>query len=231
MSEKTKGYVVALDGPAGAGKSTVSALLAKALGGVLLDTGAMYRSVAYFALKQGAKTATEFSHIAQKLHFEPDKKSGQLLVNKVNLGQRLRTPAVSAMASHVSRFRGVRRILTSRQRGLARKLKRTLPIIVEGRDIGTVVFPDVEFKFYVAADAKIRARRRYLQLKRQGTRKITFKQVLREQRMRDKQDMERTVAPLRVAKNAVVVDTSSMGVKQVAHFMRDHIHFYRKSSS
>jgi len=217
------GFVVAIDGPSGAGKSTVSRQLAVALGGVLLDTGAMYRAVAYHSLRQGAKTAGEFARIARALKFDIDRDTQLLLVDGADLGPRLRTEKVSEMASLVSRYKGVRAALTRRQRALGKTCMRRAPVVVEGRDIGTIVFPQVRFKFYVTADAKVRAARRYRELKRHGHRDARLKEVLRQIQLRDEQDSHRSIAPLRCPDDAIVVDTSSMGITQVVHFLVDHI--------
>jgi cytidylate kinase len=224
--EGRKGFVVAIDGPAGAGKSTVSRQLAEALGGRLLDTGAMYRGVAYLSLKEGADAEEEVSLIARKVHFRADKSGQSLLINGEELGVRLRTQKVSDKASSVSRFREVRRLLTQRQRTLARQWARRMPVVVEGRDIGTVVFPNVPFKFYVTADPEVRAARRLAQLKRQGVKGASLKKILKENEERDRQDSTRKLAPLKCPEDAVIVDTSSMAVPQVVQFMRDHIKAY-----
>lgn len=221
---RVKGVIIAIDGPSGAGKSTVSRQLAEALEGRLLDTGAMYRTVAYFALKENAKTEEEFRQIASRIKFSSKGDSEILLMNGEDLGLRLRSEKVSQMASKVSSFKEVRQILTRKQRSLARAWSKKTPVVVEGRDIGTVVFPKVPFKFYVTADATVRAERRYQQLKRQGVKGITFKEILRQHEARDLRDSTRKLAPLKCAEEAVVVDTSSMGIPQVVKFMRDHIH-------
>ncbi len=216
------GFVVAIDGPSGAGKSTVSRQLAEALGGKLLDTGAMYRSVAYFALKEEALKEADFARIARGLRFSTDPKTECLLTNGEDLGHKIRSEKVSDMASAVSVIREVREILTKKQRRLAKEWSRRIPVVVEGRDIGTVVFPKVPFKFYVTADASVRAERRYEQLKARGV-KVSFKKILRQHESRDERDSTRKIAPLKCPEDAVVVDTSSMGVAQVVKFMRDHI--------
>jgi len=218
-----RGFIIAIDGPSGAGKSTVSRRLAEQLGGRLLDTGAMYRAVAYYAIGEAAHNETACEKIARRLHFSFDAKGAVLLVNGVKLGQRLRTPQVTQHASAMSRFPKVRKILTREQRRLAKEWSRRSAVIVEGRDIGTVVFPDVEFKFFVTASPQVRAYRRYLQLKQQGHKGITLKSILKHNQRRDDQDTNRRIAPLRCAVDAVVVDTSSMGISQVVKFMRDHI--------
>jgi cytidylate kinase len=220
---KTKGYVVAIDGPSGAGKSTVSRQLADALNGRLLDTGAMYRSVGYFALRDDAKTESEFQKISSSLTFKYNEEKGTLLVNGEDLGLKLRTQKVSAMASHVSKFSKVREVLTKKQRSLAKDWSQKIAVVVEGRDIGTVVFPKVRFKFFVTARPEVRAERRYQQLKKQGSSRVTFKKILQEHRDRDAQDSNRKVAPLRCPKDAVVVDTSEMAISQVVQFMANHV--------
>lgn len=226
--KKTKrGFIIAIDGPAGAGKSTVSKLLADTLGGMLLDTGAMYRSVAYFGLKAGAQTEREFSLIAKSLTFKPSKDKKRVLVNGVDLGLKLRSPKVGEAASSVSRFKLVRDTLTARQRALGKSWAKTFPVVLEGRDIGTVVFPQSDYKFYVTADPKIRALRRFKQLKKSGT-STKLSEILKHNQLRDEQDSQRKYAPLRCAADAVVVDTSRMGIAQVVKFMADHIRAHRE---
>lgn len=217
------GYIVAIDGPAGAGKSTVSRKLAEALDGRLLDTGAMYRGVAYFSLKQRADNPKLFVEIARELKFDMDLETGSILINSEDMGSKLRSEKVSQMASYVSQFKGVRAVLTRRQRSLARKWSVRLPVIVEGRDIGTVVFPKVQFKFFVTADADIRAWRRYQQLKKQGVKGISLKSISAKALDRDRKDSSRKVAPLKCPKDAIVVDTTNMGIAQVVQFMTNHI--------
>ncbi|NBX68112.1 MAG: (d)CMP kinase [Proteobacteria bacterium] len=224
MGKKIKsGFIVAIDGPAGAGKSTVSRLLALELNGRLLDTGAMYRSVAYFAVKENVSTAKGFSKIARQLNFDYDSKNQSILVNGQEMGNRLRTQQVSALASKVSAFKGVRQTLTLCQRKLGKTWAKTAPVVVEGRDIGTVVFPRVDYKFFVTADPKVRAERRYQQLKKQGTKGVSLQAILRSNMERDKQDSSRKHAPLKCAEDAIVVDTSKMSINQVVQFMSEHI--------
>lgn len=218
-----EGYIVAIDGPAGAGKSTVSRKLAELLDGKLLDTGAMYRAVGYFALKAKTSEPKEYVAIALEIEFDMDPKTGATLVNGRDLGQKIRTEKVGLKASDVSKYSGVRNALTRRQRSIAKKWSRRFPIIVEGRDIGTVVFPKIRFKFFVTASDEVRARRRYLQLKKQGAKGTSLQSVLKDQKRRDDQDANRRVAPLRCPKDAVVVDTSKLEVGQVVRFMATHI--------
>ncbi len=218
-----RGFIVSIDGPAGAGKSTVSRQLAESLGGVLLDTGAMYRAVAYFAIQDGVKLAKDFGRIANGLDFEYKKETGTLSINGQDLGGKIRSEQVSSMASSVSRFKSVRTALTRRQRVLGKKLSKKLPVVMEGRDIGTVVFPEANYKFFVTASPEVRAERRLAQLKKMGMKGESLKSVLKQQTERDHQDSHRKLAPLRCPEGAVVVDTSSMGISQVVHFLTDHI--------
>ncbi len=218
------GIIVAVDGPSGAGKSTVSQQLAEALGGVLLDTGAMYRSVAAFAMRDGAETPKEFEKIAQTLKFDLKKDSQKILVNGEDLGSELRSQGMSHMASLVSKEPGVRKVLTKQQRTIAARWSKKCPIVVEGRDIGTVVLPDVPFKFFVTADTKTRAQRRREQLQKQGLKAPTLQELIQQIEERDERDSSRKVAPLKCAKDAILVDTTSLDIKQVVTFMIDHIH-------
>lgn len=217
------GVVVAVDGPSGAGKSTVSQRLAEALGGVLLDTGAMYRTVAWYAMRVGAETPKEFEKIARELKFEIKKDSQKILVDGQSLGTELRSQGVSHMASLVSKEAGVRKTLTKQQRDIAKGWSKKCPVVVEGRDIGTVVLPDVRFKFFVTADSKTRAMRRREQLEQQGLKAPSLKDLTQQIEERDERDSSRRVAPLKCAKDAVIVDTTSLDIKQVVTFMMDHI--------
>lgn len=224
---RKKGFVVAIDGPSGAGKSTVSLQLALALGGKLLDTGAMYRSVAYFSLKKNALQEAELEKIARLIRFRAKRNSNHLLVNGKDLGQKLRTEKVSEHASLIATYSGVRKVLTQQQRMLAKKWARRIPVVVEGRDIGSVVFPNVPFKFFVTADPHVRAKRRWEQLKKQGV-KIKLSSILKQNNQRDKQDSSRKVAPFRCPPDAVVVDTSKMDISQVVQFLKAHIENFLK---
>ncbi len=222
--KKLTALIVAVDGPSGAGKSTVSQKLAEALDGVLLDTGAMYRSVAWYAMRIGAETPAEFEKISRELKFEIKKDSQKILVDGHNPGNELRSQGVSHMASLVSKESGVRKLLTKQQRDIAKTWSKKCPVVVEGRDIGTVVFPDVRFKFFVTADSKTRAMRRKQQLESQGLKAPSLKDLTQQIEERDERDSSRRIAPLKCAKDAVIVDTTSLDIKQVVMFMMDHIH-------
>lgn len=222
-SGKRKGYIIAIDGPSGSGKSTITRALAKRLSGRLLDTGAMYRSVGYFALKEGVGTKEAFSKIAKRLKFSAGKSGRVLLVNGENLGRKLRTEKVAAMASYVSKFKPVRKVLTEKQREIGRLWARHYPVIVEGRDIGTVVFPKNVCKFFVTANVRERARRRQAQLKKMGQKKVTISAVLLKIAHRDQQDSKRKEAPLRKAADAIVVNTSGKALNEVIEFIEKRL--------
>jgi cytidylate kinase len=181
--------VVAIDGPAGAGKSTVAKALAKALGFTYLDSGAMYRAVALQALRSGRRPADEARELDADLMTSPD----------------IRTPQVSEAASKVATDPTVREALVDRQR----ELMQDGDWVAEGRDIGTVVMPDAELKVFLTADPQERARRRAAEL---GT---DPEVVLRDQALRDEQDMQREHSPLRPADGAVEVDTTGLTIDQV----------------
>lgn len=214
-NKKSKGYIVAIDGPAGAGKSTVSQHLAKALTGKLLDTGAMYRIVAYYGIEKNTITEKDFLKIAKETQFS-------IITSKV-LEKKIRTPKISKWASLISKYKSVRKVLTLKQRKLGEEFSKHTPLVVEGRDIGSVVFPSAPFKFFLTANDAIRAERRYQQLIKQGTQNITIEDILNQNRLRDNQDSNRKVAPLKCPKDAIVIDASSMRVRQVVQFMKNHI--------
>ena len=214
--------VVAIDGPAGAGKSTTARMLARALGYTLLDTGAIYRTLAWLARRDGIAwddgpgVAALADGLAIEFRLEDD-------VNHVYLGGQdvsgeIRTPEISDGASRVSALAPVRAALL----GLQRRLGAAGGVVVEGRDIGTVVFPNAEAKFFLNASPQERARRRTVEL-RQGGRAVDEAAVLADIRARDERDMGRTVAPLEKADDAIEVDSSTLGPDEVVGVMLDRI--------
>ncbi|BDG06368.1 (d)CMP kinase [Anaeromyxobacter oryzae] len=213
-------FIVAIDGPAGAGKSTASRLLAARLGFAMVDTGAIYRTVALAATRGGVALDDDPALGALlprlDLRFAPPAAAGG--VARVFLGDdevtaEIRTPPMSLGASKVSARPVVRAGLLDLQRRLA-----TAPgnrgAVLEGRDIGTVVFPDADAKFFLVATAEERARRRHAELQAKGD-PSSFDEVLADQRKRDKDDSEREIAPLKPADDAVVVDTSGAPLEAV----------------
>ena len=210
-----RGPVVAIDGPAGAGKSTAARELAERLGYVLVDTGALYRGAALCALERNVDwddpEALGQLVAALSLSFERSEHDGlRLMIDGADRTADIRTPEISTGASRVSRHASVRRALL----GLQRKLGASGGVVLEGRDIGTVVFPDAEVKIFLTASDEARARRRYDELLRTGH-QTDFERVLDDIRERDRLDSERDIAPLRAANDALVVDTSEMELPAV----------------
>jgi cytidylate kinase len=210
MNQKLKGLIVAIDGPAGSGKSTVTHLLAKRLNYEHIDTGALYRAIALkvLRLKINQKDAALIGKIAleSKLEF----KNSQIYLDGENVASQIRTPEVSMLASSISAYPEVRSALLD----LQRKCGENGAVVLEGRDIGTVVFPNAHVKFYLTASLEARARRRQIELEEKGT-YLEFEEVKKQVLERDEQDMNRKVAPLRKASDAIEVDTTSMTIEQV----------------
>ncbi len=213
--KRPKGIVVAIDGPAGSGKSTVAKLAAKRLGYLYVDTGAMYRAVALKALRLGVDIHDEvaMSHLAQAtditLHQQPDGRV-QVLLDGEDVTEAIRTPEVSEASSVVSAHLGVREALTAKQKLLAEQGG----VVMEGRDVQTVVAPDAEVKIFLTASLEERAKRRWLELQQKGI-EIAYEQVLQELRERDERDSTRSVAPLRKAPDAIEIDTTGMTIDEV----------------
>jgi CMP/dCMP kinase len=213
-----KRLVVAIDGPAGAGKSTTARMLAERLGYALLDTGAIYRTLALLARRRGIawEDGTGVAALAADLDIAFHLDAG---VNRVRVGgdditHAIRTPEMSDGASRVSALPEVRAALLD----LQRRLGAAGGVVVEGRDIGTVVFPDAEAKFYLTASAAERARRRAAELRAAG-RPADEAEVQAEMEARDRRDMSRPVAPLRAADDAVTVDSSTLSAEEVVDAM------------
>jgi cytidylate kinase len=210
--------VVAIDGPAGAGKSTVSKRLAQRLGYRLLDTGAIYRSVALCARRQGVAwdDAAGCAKVARDLDidFRFDGDVNHVFVAGEDVTGAIRTPEMSEGASKVSALPEVRAALLD----LQRRLGAAGGVVVEGRDIGTVVFPDAEAKFFLTASPEVRARRRFEELRAAG-KQVDEAQTLAEMIERDRRDETRAAAPLRQAPDAVLVDSSGVPVDEVVAAM------------
>lgn len=207
--------IIAIDGPSGAGKSTLGKMLAKKLGLLYLDTGAMYRAVAFAILEKGLdtqnheaiiKTASE-SEI--ELSGEPD--SLHIFLNGRDISGEIRTNEVGQTASIVSTISEVRRILVKRQQELG---QRGAGCVLDGRDIGTIVFPNADIKFYLDAKAEARANRRYEEDLQRGL-DVTYEKTLEEINLRDQRDKTRADSPLSVADDAISVDTSELNTEEV----------------
>lgn len=217
--------IIAIDGPAGAGKSTVARRLADALGFILVDTGAMYRVVALAARGAGVSWTDEkaMGTLARALidrkalEFERDARLGvRALLDRSDVTDAIRTAEIAMGASAVSVHPSVRDALLDFQR----QAGRDGGVVLEGRDIGTVVFPDAEIKFFLTARPEVRARRRFDELVARGA-STTFDQTLDDVRRRDVQDTTRPVAPLRPAPDAVLVDSSEMGIEETVAQMAE----------
>lgn len=212
-----KPVIVALDGPAGAGKSTVAKLVAARAGLSLVDTGAIYRTVALLALRGGTSidAADALSAIARtlpaRLHFNVHDGVNRVLLDAEDITDAIRTGDVSSAASGVARHPAVRDGLLELQRSLGRRGRGS---VLEGRDIGTVVFPDADIKAFITAAPEERARRRLAELNLKGD-GASYDSVLQDIIARDKQDAERPVAPLKPAADAVIVDTTSKSLDEV----------------
>ena len=211
--EKT--YSIAIDGPAGAGKSTIAKALAKELGYHYVDTGAIYRTVAYFLdlLGVSPKDVDGVERYIDELtiQIEYDETGKQhMLMNGMDVTDEIRTQDISQKASLVSAHAVVRDMLLDMQRDVARKHN----VIMDGRDIGTVVLPKATVKIFLTASAEVRAKRRTDELLAKGQ-KVTFEQTLKDIKQRDYQDTNRPIAPLKQAKDAVLLDTSDMDIDGV----------------
>ena len=211
---------IAIDGPAGAGKSTIAKALAKELGYHYVDTGAIYRTVAYFLdlLGISPKDVDGVERYIDELTIaiEYDEEGKQhMLMNGMDVSDEIRTQDISQKASLVSAHKVVRDMLLDMQRDVAKKHN----VIMDGRDIGTVVLPKATVKIFLTASAEVRAKRRTDELLAKGQ-KVSFEQTLKDIKQRDYQDMNRPIAPLKQAKDAVLLDTSDMDIPAVIEAMR-----------
>ena len=202
-------YAVAIDGPAGAGKSTISREAAKQLGFLYVDTGALYRTVALDMIRNNIDVSDKTAVCARlpmiKVAFGYENSEQQVYLNDENVSGQIRTPQVSSAASTVSAIGEVRQFLFEQQQNIAKENN----IIMDGRDIGTVVLPNAQVKIFLTADVKERARRRFVELQKKND-PATFDEVLEDMKQRDYNDTHRPVAPLRQAEDAVLVDTTEL---------------------
>lgn len=215
-----KTYSIAIDGPAGAGKSTIAKALAKELGYHYVDTGAIYRTVAYFLdlLGVSPKDVDGVERYIDELtiNIEYDAEGKQhMIMNGMDVSDEIRTQDISQKASLVSAHKVVRDVLLDMQRDVAKKHN----VIMDGRDIGTVVLPKATVKIFLTASAEVRAKRRTDELLAKGQ-KADYQQTLKDIQQRDYQDMNRPIAPLKQAKDAVLLDTSELDIAGVVAQMK-----------
>ena len=215
-----KYYSIAIDGPAGAGKSTIAKRLAKELGYHYVDTGAIYRTLGYFfdLVGIGPKDIDGITRLIDEcvIEIEWDEDGSQhMFLNEIDVSEDIRTPEISKIASAVSAHKLVRDTLLDMQRDVARKNN----VIMDGRDIGSVVLPKADVKFYLTASPEVRAKRRYEELIAKGQ-KANLPQVLKEIEQRDYQDTHREIAPLKMARDSVKLDTSDLDIDGVIAAMR-----------
>ncbi len=214
--------VITIDGPSGSGKGTISRMLARELGFQFLDSGALYRLLAFAAQRRGIALDDESALAALSgeldIRFPADGEGDRVLLDGEDVGDAIRTEAAGGGASRVAALPAVREALLDRQRRF-----RLFPgLVADGRDMGTVVFPDAEAKIFLTASAEERARRRCKQLKEKGV-SVVFDDVLADIQVRDERDASRSVAPLRPAQDADLVDTSELDISATIERLRDFL--------
>ena len=215
---RVDGLVIAIDGPSGAGKSTVTHLLAERLGYLQIDTGAMYRAVAYLMLHAGidADDNDAVERFCRSIDIRLDRSDGfqRVFANGQEVTAQIRTPEMSLMTSRISTLRPVREAMMLAQRRMGARGG----VVLEGRDIGTVVFPDADLKFFLSASAEERGKRRFMELIAKGE-QVTLESTIKAVAVRDQQDSQRDLAPLRMAEGAIAIDSSGRTIEEVLDIM------------
>ena len=227
MSDTNRKIIIAVDGFSSCGKSTFAKAIAARLGYIFIDTGAMYRAVTLYALENGAivsgivdeeAVCRLLDRIAITFRFNPARGASDIYVNGDLVEGKIRTIEVSNCVSRVSAIPAVRKKLVAMQQEMGRRRG----VVMDGRDIGTVVFPDAELKIFMTADPAVRARRRYDELRAKGD-DVSLDEIERNVRSRDRADMSRAVSPLRRADDAIELDNSRMSVdEQMEWFMNEY---------
>lgn len=214
--------IIAIDGPVGAGKSTAARLLAARLRYRYVDSGAMYRALAWKALQEGLDLDDEQSvrrlAEATSITFESSGDRQLILVDALEVSRQIRERVVEQVSSRISTLASVRRVMVARQRGMAAQGG----LVMDGRDIGTIVFPDADVKFYLEASLEVRTKRRYLEAQAAGVTR-GLEELAEEIKVRDARDIGRSASPLRKANDAVIIDTTDLDVCQVVAAMEEEI--------
>ncbi|MBQ4332444.1 MAG: (d)CMP kinase [Clostridia bacterium] len=216
-------YAIAIDGPAGAGKSTIAKILAKELELIYVDTGALYRSIGYFVTQQGIDTADTAAVVASleglKVELRYVEGVQRVFVNGEDVSDYIRTPAISMAASAVSAIPAVRAFLLDTQRDIAAANS----VVMDGRDIGTTILPDARIKIFLTASPESRAKRRFDELQEKGD-PATYDEVLADMIKRDYDDTHREISPLKQAEDAIPVDTSGETLEQSVVRMKEIVY-------
>jgi len=224
MHNKHYDKVIAIDGPSGSGKSTIAKELAKFLKVLYIDTGSMFRALAYVCDQRGVNLNDEvqLNDFLKNIHFEYGVSDQVLIrIDGIDLTDKIREHHVSHLASVISQIPSIRNYLLDFQR----KLAEDKICVMEGRDIGTVVFPDAFSKFFITASAEIRAQRRLNQLKEKGDQEITLEQIISDVKKRDETDMNRSVAPLKKAEDAQLIDSTELSLDKVIAILSNEVRF------
>jgi len=222
MAKRHKHLIVAIDGPAGSGKSTVSKKIAVKLGLLYIDTGAMYRAITLKAMRGsiGLKDEAVLTRLAQSTKIDLKNDGGRLkvMLDGQDVSGLIRTPELTNNVKYVAKIPGVRREMVKLQRLIGEKCG----AVLEGRDIGTVVFPDAKYKFYLDADVNERSRRRHKELREAGE-KVSLEEIKKDVLERDESDMKRSVGALKKASDAIFIDTTKLSIDGVVEQLLSHI--------
>lgn len=216
-------FIVAIDGPAGTGKGTIAKLISEEFNLLNIDTGAMYRCVTLQALNEGITSIDEKEKILQiakniQITIKSEKEEQQVYLNQKNVSQEIRSKEVTAFVSQVSSIPEVRKIMVD----LQRKMAQNANVIMEGRDITTVVFPNANIKIYLDAKVEERAKRRFIENQQKGI-NMTYEEVLQAIKIRDNNDINKTVGALKIAQDATVIDTTNLTIEQVKNKVKELI--------
>ena len=222
MNGRPRGLVIAIDGPSGAGKSTIARLLAKRLGYLQIDTGAMYRAAALL-LSRAVIDPDDVGAVERfcsdlEVRFTTVDGMQRVYANGQDVTDQIRTPEISLLTSRIAALKPVRDALVQAQR----EMGRDGGVVLEGRDIGTVVFPDADLKFFLTASPEERGRRRFAELSANGER-VTLEETVADVSRRDEQDSRRDLAPLRQAEDAIAIDSSGIGIEAVLDRMENFV--------